>query len=326
VVGRSQLLEFLSDGEAHSPAEIARAFADSEQVIAGQIAVLVRLGLTIEQLPGGLYCLQGKVQPLDTDKIRTHLSSERTALADHVRICDEVDSTNSYLLREVHCGRIQCGAVCLAEAQSGGRGRWGRSWVATPYVNIMLSIAWCMRQTRVPMDGLGLAMGVAIVRALNDYGVQGIGLKWPNDVIWNERKLAGVLVEAARCGREAVVVVGVGVNVEVTEDDGRQIEQPWVDLKTIGSSVLDRNKLVALLIERLAEALATFDRSGFAPFHEHWERMHVYQGRCVRLLVDGEACNGRALGVIADGALRLIADDGIARVFHAGEASLRPLP
>jgi BirA family transcriptional regulator, biotin operon repressor / biotin---[acetyl-CoA-carboxylase] ligase len=126
------------------------------------------------------------------------------------------------------------GATCVAEAQSGGRGRRGRSWVTTPYCNLMLSMAWRFPGGPGLVSGLSLAAGVALLRALEQYGVSGAGLKWPNDVLWDNRKLAGLLVDVqGEAAGPTLVILGVGINGYISPQDAAHIDQPWIDLQGI---------------------------------------------------------------------------------------------
>ncbi|MFQ6023592.1 MAG: biotin--[acetyl-CoA-carboxylase] ligase [Acidiferrobacterales bacterium] len=275
-------------------------------------------------MTGRDHYLEIVLRPLDRSSILDYLGPEAAGVADRLYIHDEVDSTNLWLRRQVAERHLLSGTVCVAEAQTAGRGQHGRSWVDTPGSNIVLSVAWRFRATLANLMGLSLAAGVAVVRALRDYGISNVGLKWPNDVVWQKKKLAGLLVESnAESSGATVAIVGVGINVYLAERESVRIEQPWVDLMHIVDEGVDRNSVIALLIRRLNEMLRTFATSGFEAFRREWERYHVFAGQSVCLRQGELTIKARVLGVDSDGALRVIDEEGHVRVFHWGEISVR---
>jgi BirA family biotin operon repressor/biotin-[acetyl-CoA-carboxylase] ligase len=211
--------------------------------------------------------------------------------------------------------------VCLAEAQSAGRGRRGRAWVSPPGGNIYLSAAWTFRDGIAALGGLSLAVGVLLCEALEDLGAQDLTLKWPNDVLREGRKLAGVLVELQTEPEGAcTAIVGVGINVRMPPAVAPTIEQPWSDLHDLGVS---RDRIVSHFLERLLPALAGYKTTGFEPYKERWEARHEYADRWVRIDQGGTELIGQAEGVDGGGALLLrTAEDLVA--IHGGEVSLRP--
>jgi BirA family biotin operon repressor/biotin-[acetyl-CoA-carboxylase] ligase len=263
------------------------------------------------------------LEPLDPRRILKLLGRDAAAIRDRLTVLDEVDSTSRQLLEQASLTAFH-GAVCLAEAQPRGRGRRGRSWVTTPYHNLMLSMGWRFEAAPAALAGLPLAAGVALARALDAYGVTGIALKWPNDILWNNRKLAGLLLDLrGEASGPSAVVLGVGINGYLAPREAAVIDQPWVDLRTITGRTVDRNRLAALVIGELRAAVARFEREGFAPFRDPWQQRHLHQGRKVRLLQDERVFEGVALGVDEHGALMLREGAGRTRAFHSGDVSLR---
>ncbi len=320
---RAQLLKLLCDGRPRSMAEAATALMQDARSLEHEIEQLIGLGLPIERLANHHYRLAVPLCPLSVDKLRQQLGIE----ADSVQVCEVVDSTNSYLRRQACAGAVPPGAACVTEMQSAGRGRQGRTWVSTPYANLMLSIVWTLNGATVPLGGLSLACGVALARALENEEVAGIGLKWPNDVLWGDRKLGGVLVEShALVAGHTTVIVGVGVNVYVGEVQARLIDQPWTDLTSILGYAPDRNRLAARVLQGLREMFTVFERTGFSSFRQPWERRHVYHDRYVQVRGEFFAGHGRVVGIGLDGALQLRDEHGQIRQFHSGEVSLRLEP
>jgi BirA family biotin operon repressor/biotin-[acetyl-CoA-carboxylase] ligase len=261
--------------------------------------------------------------PLERRAIQRHLS-EAGIEASALTILEEVDSTSGYLLAEERA-TSQAAAVCLAEAQPQGRGRRGRQWVATPYHNLLLSMAWQFAGGPTTVAGLSLAAGLAVLRALERYGVTGGALKWPNDILRDGRKLAGLLVELqGEAAGPTRVVLGVGINGYVGARDAARIDQPWTDVFRLTGASVDRNRLAALVIAELHHMFETFAQAGFTPFRREWERRHAYHERRVRLIHDRREVLGIVAGVDASGALLLRDAHGGERAYHGGELSLRP--
>ena len=158
------------------------------------------------------------LEALDELAIRNELSPETKSRIAEIEIHAELDSTNSRLMRLAACDSVPLGTVCLAECQTQGRGRIGRVWHTPPGGNICLSLLWRFNDFNA-FSGLSLAIGVAIVRALRTAGVEGVGLKWPNDILWRERKLGGILVEVSGEAHDNhSVVIGIGLNVHIPPD------------------------------------------------------------------------------------------------------------
>ncbi|MBL8380558.1 MAG: biotin--[acetyl-CoA-carboxylase] ligase [Burkholderiales bacterium] len=240
-----------------------------------------------------------------------------------VEVVATTGSTNSDLL--ARAADLRNGHVLAAEAQTAGRGRRGRQWVAPPGASLAFSLLWRFRRPAAQLMGLSLAVGVAAARALEDAGATGIVLKWPNDLLavreagW--AKLGGILVEIGPASaRETRVVLGIGINVLPITAQG--IDQPHADAVSQGAHA-DRNALLARMLARLAEVLAIFEAAGFASLAADWNSLHAHTGLPVTLLREGaQDLQGIAAGVSADGALILETAEGVHRIV-SGEVSLR---
>jgi BirA family biotin operon repressor/biotin-[acetyl-CoA-carboxylase] ligase len=188
----------------------------------------------------------------------------------------------------------------------------------------MLSMSWRFASGAATLSGLSLAAGVAVMRALERYGVRDIALKWPNDVLWGERKLAGLLVDVqGEATGPCTVVLGVGINCRLAKADAARIDQPWADIVGATGAVVDRNKLAAYTIDALAVMFREFAERGLGAFRGQWDRYHAHAGRAVRILQDKLIFEGVAEGVDEQGALSVRAADGQRRLFHSGEVSVR---
>lgn len=320
---RTDILKLLSDGQFHSGTDLGCALGVSRAAVCKGVKVLCADGLDIQRISGRGYKLASPVAPLDPAAIYRHLDSDRTRLGGALEVIERVDSTNRYLMKRA--ASLASGTAVLTEMQRRGRGRRGRTWVATPYNNLLLSLAWRFEAGAGIVAGLSLAAGLAVLKALEEYGVTGAGLKWPNDILWQQRKLAGLLAEVqGEASGPCLVVLGIGVNVRMAERDAAAIDQPWVDLHTITKTAVDRNRLAALTIAHVLRACEAYAANGFAGFRAEWERRHVYHQRPVSLVAGADAWRGIVEGVDESGALWLRAVDGRRRLFHSGEISLRP--
>jgi len=316
-----ELLRLLADGVFHSPASLAATLGCSEADLARAAQTLADDGVEVTQDPALGYGIPGGYALLDADVIRAAIAADVRNLLGDLVVHSRIDSTNAELLRRG--GELTPGSVCLAERQTAGRGQRGRAWASPRGGSIYLSVGWRFRGGAAALAGLSLAVGVALRDALDDLGVDGLTLKWPNDLLRGEGKLAGILVELAGEGDgTCAAVIGVGLNVRMPAVVGTGLRRTWADLSDLP---LERNRIVASFLDRLLPLLRDYEDSGFAPWRERWARHHAWAGRQVVALRGADALRGVAVDVDADGALRLETAQGLERVV-AGDVSLRPLP
>jgi len=266
------------------------------------------------------------LEPLDRDRILADLPEKARVRLSRLEVYPTLDSTNSHLLVGARAG-WPGGAVCLADQQTAGRGRHGRNWLTPLGASLALSLLWRFDAPPEALSGLSLATGIAVARALRESGAAELGLKWPNDVWWRERKLGGILLESGGSAQEFYVVAGIGLNVALPVEDAVAIDQPWVDLREIsGAAPIDRNRLAAGLIGELIAVHTRFEAVGFAGFIDEWASVDRVRGRRVRLQLPNTSVSGVARGVDATGALLLESADGLIRPYLGGEISLRVEP
>ncbi|MGQ9427498.1 bifunctional biotin--[acetyl-CoA-carboxylase] ligase/biotin operon repressor BirA [Gilvimarinus sp. F26214L] len=315
------VLALLADGETHSGEELGQALGVSRTAVWKQLKKLEDLGIRVHSVKGQGYRVEKGLELLDAERIREQLTPGAARLLTELDLCGSVDSTNTRALQRAQSGSAR-GLICLAEHQSAGRGRRGRQWVSPYGRNIYLSLVWEFTAGAAAMEGLSLAVGVAIVRALGAQGVDGVQLKWPNDVLWQGRKLAGVLLEmTGDAAGHCQVVVGVGINVAMLASEAKDIDQDWISLDAIHKGV-SRNKLAADLLNHLLPMLANYQQQGFAPLREEWESLDCFGGREVEIHAGDTVTVGQVAGVSDTGALRLNTAAG-EELIYGGEASLR---
>ncbi len=313
------LLRQLADGRFHSGEQLATALGLSRSAIWKQIHKLQTLGLDIQAVSGRGYRLAQPLERLDEEAILTALDPELPRPRIEIHTC--LPSTNTYLLHQM--AEDGGASVCLAETQTAGKGRLGRRWVSPFGCNIYLSLSWRFADASLSA-GLSLAVGVAIVRALSGMGFPQLALKWPNDVLWQGRKLAGVLIEAvSEYQGGCKVVVGVGLNLWLPAKAAQAIDQPWVDAYTILGRIPPRNLTVARLLNHLLPLLIHYERGGLEPWLGEWRRWNCVLGRPVRVVQGKEQFDATAVDVTREGLLRLIDLQGRERLLAAGDVKLR---
>lgn len=264
---------------------------------------------------------------MDISLSQSRIAALRQASAQQVavEVVAETGSTNADLLARLD--QLSSPLLLVAESQTAGRGRAGRNWHSVPGGALTFSLAWRFALPIQGLLGLPLAVGVALAEALALLDVR-VGLKWPNDVLKDGNKLAGILVEtvavpASRPGGQGGTwaVIGIGLNLSVPDQLEAQIGRAVADAPWLAR--LDRNLLLAALLNALTESLEQFESGGFAAFMARWNALHAFAGQTVAILDRGQVVQqGVAVGVDAIG--RLLLDTAAGRVaVLAGDVSLR---
>jgi BirA family biotin operon repressor/biotin-[acetyl-CoA-carboxylase] ligase len=323
--GRTDLLRLLADGALHSGEELAAALSISRAAVWKRLQQLGEWGVALEARAGSGYRLEAPIELLDEAAIRAQLPDTVAADLRSLEVHESLDSTSDRLLavRGLPPGRFD---ACLAEFQDAGRGRRGRRWVAPFASGLCLSTNWSYRDAPAMPGALSLAAGVAALRALRRLGIDGIGLKWPNDLVRGDAKLGGILIDLrGEAAGPAYVVVGIGLNVRLPRAAREALAAEGVEALDLASAgaVPGRNRLAAVLMAELHQALGEFGGRGMAAFAEEWGEADALAGRPVAVLHGGETLEGVARGVDADGAL-LLEEGGSRRRIVSGEVSVRP--
>jgi BirA family biotin operon repressor/biotin-[acetyl-CoA-carboxylase] ligase len=325
---RRRLLALLADGNFHSGQALARKMRLSRAGVWKLVQALRALGIEIESIPRQGYRMPHAVDLLGRDAILKALPARTRDQVERLDVLLTVDSTNRYVADLVapESGTTQ---VCVTELQTAGRGRRGRSWVAPFASGICLSIGWQFSEAPPTFSALSLAVGVATVRALERFGARDLGLKWPNDLTWQARKLGGILIEMrGESAGPAQVIIGIGINMHMPVAVRLQLAEHQAVLVADVHEILrdrtpTRNALIAALIEELTAMLGTFAAHGFERFAEQWRALDVLHHANVKIITGNDTAFGVARGVDDDGAL-LVDVDGELKRFVSGEVSVRP--
>ncbi|NOQ35737.1 MAG: bifunctional biotin--[acetyl-CoA-carboxylase] ligase/biotin operon repressor BirA [Methylococcaceae bacterium] len=319
-----KILTILADGDFHSGTELSSALNISRAAIWKYLHSFADSGLEIIALSGKGYKLDRAIELLSDSQIKAELNQQTSALLSTLEIHSQIESTNSYL---VECAKSESslGRVCFAESQTGGRGRRGRQWVSPFGANIYLSLLWQFENGFSAISGLSLAVGVAVVRALSDMGVKNIGLKWPNDIFWQDKKLGGILIEVSgESGGDCSAVIGLGLNLYLPEKETSTITQPWTDLeRIIGTHNYSRNQLASLLLNHLLPIVASFENDTFAAYLQEWRSYDCMQGKAVAIYIGQQQFDGVVAGIDDNGMLLLENKQGEIKTFASGEVSFR---
>ena len=312
------VLRILSDCRFHSGEDIARALGVSRASICNAAKSMAASNLTLDRVRGRGYRMSWPFEWLDRDSV-TEMLAEKAGRFD-IEIRDSVDSTNSELLRE----NGPHGRVLAAEMQTMGRGRMGRSWLSEPGGSLTFSLAWKFDRGAGFLSGLSLAVGIALARAMASCGIEGIRLKWPNDVLYQFHKVAGILIEVkGDMLGPTLAVIGMGINFRLSGAVRENIDQAVTGIDSIPGKSPGRNKLLAAILAELSDILETFEERGFEAFRQEWCDRHAYHMKQVRMkLPSGKTEEGRVVGVSEKGELLIESSRG-RLAFASGEVSLR---
>ena len=311
------LVSLLSDGQFHSGSDLGRALGVSRSAVWKSLGRLSHYGLAIESVKGKGYRLFSALDLFDQGVVYSKLGSELAGRVS-VDILPQVESTNSVMAERLPSQALTYG-VLLAEMQTKGRGRRGRSWVSPFGKNIYMSLGFELAGGPECLAGLSLVAGLSVARAINLLSDVHAQLKWPNDVWMEGKKAAGILVELqgeATTGWR--VVLGVGLNVSMSVEEGEDIDQPWI---AVGDYIdCTRSELAGVMANCLVEDLELFRVHGFAHFLPMWRDLDIFYGQ--ELCVLGSQTIGVSEGVDVMGNLLLRVGDEL-MVINAGEVSVR---
>lgn len=315
-----RLVDALAPGEWQSGEALALASGLTRAGLAKRVGHLRDWGLHIESKFGQGYRLAKPLERLDLDRIRAGVPQDL-----RVDVQPLVDSTNRVLMDADPAEDPQ---AIIAEHQSAGRGRRGRDWRSPFGANLYLSTAWTYPLWPQQLPALSLAVGVVCARALHAAGVDGVRLKWPNDLLVQERKLGGILIEQrGESSGICRVIVGVGINVSMHKSQGSGIDQPWITvdeaMELAGRPPVSRNHLASELLHGLHECLSRYTVKGFEPYREEWLSLDALRGREVHVPGD-DKMRGYGRGIDGSGAFLIETKSGIRQVL-SGDVSLRAL-
>jgi len=307
------LLKLLKDGRFHSGQALGAALGVSRSAVWKQLQHLESdLNLSIHKVRGRGYQLAVPLELLEQEQLD---SSPWPVLIHH-----SLDSTNAEALRAIDSGAA-APFVITAERQTAGRGRRGRKWVSPFAENIYYSLVLRMDGGMRQLEGLSLVVGLAVLSALRAVGLSDAGLKWPNDVLVGNKKIAGILLELVGDPADVChVVLGIGINVNMRL--ASEVDQAWTSVFLESGRLVNRNTLISRLNDSLLMYLKRHAAEGFTAIQAEWEQNHLWQGREVSLIAGVHQVDGTVMGIDQQGALRMSVN-GEVKVYSGGELSLR---
>lgn len=316
------LLHCLKDGDCHSGEQLGAHLGISRSAIWKQIRQLERLGLKVRSVPGLGYQLDKAFIPLDAAEIEQALLKAGFSLPFRLHLFQVIDSTNRFLRDSPPFEGV---GICCAEMQTAGRGRLGRAWHSPFGENIYCSVRWRFSGDISALAGLSLVVSLAVREALSAFASnEPIAVKWPNDLYWQGKKLAGCLIEAmgeSNGGTEVIIGIGINTNADSAVDHG--FHTPWCALIDLALQPLCRNTVIAAVLVQLERALSLFSEQGFSAFHAAWERFDCLRGQAVTVNRHTDTLEGIASGVNALAQLGVRDGTGVIHWLSSGDASLR---
>ena len=317
------LLKILNQPGFHSGTEMGEALGISRVAVKKRIETLIAEGLPVHSVHGRGYRLDKDIILLDEHQVVENIDKKYSSYLYGIEVHQSLSSSNSYLLSsEILPNQAK---VCVVEAQDAGKGRRGNAWDSLPYRNVMMSLSWAFEVWPETITGLGLAASVSIAKCLKEkYGID-ISIKWPNDLLVDNKKIAGVLIEVSgESGGRCNLVMGLGLNVNQTGLNLSEITQDydWIDMHQLGKAP-NRNELVADCITAWVAMLVEFSKAGFEPFVDEWNKLSSYHGKRIKVQSKTETLVGQMSGVDSHGALLLEKDGGQVVRFTETDVSVR---
>lgn len=315
-----KLVLLLSDGKFHSGVSLAEELAVSRTAIWKLVSKLESWQIEVFAVKGKGYKIPGGLHLIDSQYLSDNMLS-RAKLFSNIKVLPTVDSTSTYLTQwwkeEPGYGRI-----CISEHQAAGRGRKGRKWVSPFGANLYFSLGLNLPMGLSALGGLSLAIGIGLTKLLNSHTNKKISLKWPNDILVDGEKLAGILVEASGDSTDnSFLNIGIGINWDM-QSDGETIDQPWTNLKSIVDQQIGRNEILSLILLEIDKLLVQYIESGFDGFRDDWPQQSAFYQKPILIHTRSGLVSGVEIGVDKSGAIIIKTKEG-EKSFYSGEVSLR---
>ena len=318
------ILRVLSDGQTHSGTKLGHSLGCSRATISNTLKETAQYGVEIEKTMGKGYRWINPICWLNKNCLSNKLGTNCSFF--RLELFHTLPSTNTFLLNSINELLITNNPihVVACELQTNGRGRRASRWQTGLGDSLTFSLLWRFEQGASSLSGLSLVIGIAIIRVLRHFSINTVKLKWPNDVLYSNQKLAGTLIELrGEMLGPTYAVIGIGINFNLPLRIKKSIDQLVCDLNLITGRILDRNIIFAALLSELRHVLMVFSKFGFSYFRKEWVGYHAYEGRQVKLMFpDKSIIEGTVDNVNDDGSLNLVTSLG-RKSFNIGEISLR---
>ena len=244
----------------------------------------------------------------------SHFSSLKSLLEDNFDcyFFDSIDSTNSYLARTKYSTKPQ---ICITREQTKGKGQHGRNWVSQKDGSIIFSMRKSFNEG-MNLNGLSLIAGMAIIKSIEaECQLSGLKIKWPNDIYYGDKKLAGILMENTHYKSNQLVLVGVGINYQLV--DTNEIDEPWVDLSRILNTLPNFQQLTAKIINNILFFLEDFQINGLSNLLSEWHHYDMLKGVRIKFRESNIELQGQIDGITHQGALKVLTKDGVKELYSS---------
>ena len=261
--------------------------------------------------------------PLNIDSLKDYLDEDLLKANIEIFLSQSTGSTNDdakdFLLHQSSILSIHA-----SEQQIAGKGRNGKKWISPKGKNIYLSIGWLSNLKYSQLDGLSLAIGTILASTLKKFTQNQVGIKWPNDLLIGKKKISGILIETIDLNNQVGVVIGIGINVHMSKEEGKEIDQSWISLDAVTDSINDRNEIIGDIVNKVHQFTSIFTMEGFKPYKLDYESLDVLKGKKCTINIEGIYKTVRVLGVNDKGEMR-VKDGSENLTFRYGEVSIREL-
>lgn len=315
------ILPVLANKGFYSGEQIAKKLGVTRATINNAIKMLSKAGLKIDSVPGRGYRLRQEIELLKKKPILDNMSRKVREKISHIEVFNEIISTNSYLMQGG--ANFASGYVCIAEHQMDGRGRGGKSWYSPYGVNLYLSYLHHFRTTAFDFSCFSLWVGISLVENLSLHGYSGVQLKWPNDLVYENKKLGGILIDVSgEVGGSNKTAIGVGLNVNMDSFGNKQIDQEWTSLARMHPDLkISRNTAAAAVIQSIYLAIEKYENSGTQGLSEAWEKYDALREKEVMVATPTQKMQAQVEGIDQLGRLKVNVK-GEKYVFSAADVTI----
>lgn len=324
------LLRILGDGHCHSGSELGQALGITRSAIWKQIKQLIDLGIPIHSIPQQGYRFAHEFMFLDEECIVQELKTQQCGTPFKLHVFSSIHSTNRYLKELPSNSALD---ICCAEVQTQGKGRFGRYWHSPFGENIYCSSRWSLDCDLAKLSGLSLVCSLAVLATIQAlHPSPHSKIKWPNDILWHDKKLCGSLIEInAESNGQSQIIIGIGLNVNSDtqnnplNDTDLLSNRPWCSLYELTQKYHNRNKLIASLIVNLERYLNRFIKHDLSVFLDEWQQHDYLYGQEIRVNQLLETLSGIARGINQAGQLIVEDQQGIRHLLSSGDTSLKSM-
>jgi BirA family transcriptional regulator, biotin operon repressor / biotin---[acetyl-CoA-carboxylase] ligase len=313
----TQIIKILNDKEYHDGSTIGNKLGITRSAVWKALKKLESYGVEIDSVKGRGYMLQEPLVLLDRKYIEKHIHKSKP----RIEIFESICSTNEYL-KELSADKFP--RICIAEQQTKGRGRLGRDWYSPFAQNISLSCRYSFQKDISGLAGLSLVVALAVIDALKKHCSSAqIMAKWPNDIVFESKKLAGILIDIqAEANGLCSAIIGIGINVNMMSDKNLQISQAWTSMGKMLGCHIDRNEVCVSLIDSLLEYLERFADTGLTGFTREWNKVDYLSGQKITIKTADKKIIGMSDGINQLGQLMIDLPGGSTKAFSSGDVSV----